>query len=355
MPFFYDLDRLPPGENPARAAAGLIRLRAQLDRDIPAKTVTDRLLVATWNIQRLGGLARLAESGLYIAEILSRFDLIAIQEVRADLTALDDLRALLGPWWRYVVTDVTAGKAGNGERLAYLYDTRKLRFGGLAGEIVLPPVTDAAGETRPAAQLVRTPFLAGFNSGWFDFMIATVHLLYGKNAAGHPPRVEEVRQIASFLAGRTKERGAWSRNLILLGDFNIYEPDGPAFAALTAAGFVIDDALTGLPKTNIGKKARHYDQIAFLFRDRRGLRPTAAGVLDFYDSVYRADQRGAYAPEMGPALTHTRKGRARTAREQKTYYESGWRARQMSDHLLMWVELPVEFADAYLQGRATPA
>ncbi len=40
----------------------------------------------------------------------------------------------------YVVSDVTVGTAGNGERLAFLYDRRKVRFDGLAGELVLPPV-----------------------------------------------------------------------------------------------------------------------------------------------------------------------------------------------------------------------
>jgi len=73
-------------------------------------------------------------------EIIDRFDLVALQKVRDDLRALDRLRDRLGHHWSYLVSDVTEGHAGNRERLAYLYDTRKVRFLGMAGELVLPPV-----------------------------------------------------------------------------------------------------------------------------------------------------------------------------------------------------------------------
>lgn len=143
MPFFYRLDESDPALNAPRTAANLIDLRVQLDRDVPPKTVLERLLLATWNIQAFGTTNRLEESYWYIAEILSRFDLIAIQEIKGDLSALDQVRALLGDWWDYIVTDVTEGSAGNNERLGFLFDTRKVEFGGIAGEIVLPPLKDA--------------------------------------------------------------------------------------------------------------------------------------------------------------------------------------------------------------------
>jgi hypothetical protein len=36
----------------------------------------------------------------------------------------------------------------------------------------------------------------------------------------------------------------------------------------------------------------------------------------------------------------------------RSYYRNHWRRRQMSDHLLMWVELPIEFAGPYLTATA---
>lgn len=72
-----------------------------------------------------------------IAEIVSRFDVCAIQETRGDLTALRTLMHRLGEDWGFVVTDVGEGDAANDERLAYVFDRRAVRFSGLAGELVI--------------------------------------------------------------------------------------------------------------------------------------------------------------------------------------------------------------------------
>ena len=135
MPFFYDLDRTDPLQR--RIAARLLALSDRLDAEIPARTLDDTLLLATWNIREFDSPAyglRGMEPYHYIAEIISRFDLVALQEVRRDTAPLDRLCGLLGPWWKYLVTDVTEGTRGNKERMAFLYDSRKVEFGGLAGE-----------------------------------------------------------------------------------------------------------------------------------------------------------------------------------------------------------------------------
>jgi hypothetical protein len=67
---------------------------------------------------------------------MSHFDLIAVQEVRDNLDALDELMMILGGWWKFLVSDVSLGQQGNHERHAYIYDMRKLSFGGLAGELI---------------------------------------------------------------------------------------------------------------------------------------------------------------------------------------------------------------------------
>jgi hypothetical protein len=53
---------------------------------------------------------RIPESYAYIAEVVDRFDLVAVQEVRADLKALEALRSRLGKHWAYLVSDVTEAK-----------------------------------------------------------------------------------------------------------------------------------------------------------------------------------------------------------------------------------------------------
>ena len=359
MPFYYDFDddlsvedRGRKADIVSRTASNLLELRARLDDEIPPRTLYETLLVATWNIRWLGKTERTDESLWYIAEILSRFDLTAIQEVKRDLRHLEQIRDLLGPWWRYIVTDASEGSGGNDERLAFLFDTRKVRFGGMVGELVLPPIRGKGGKAVNPAQIVRTPFVAGFKSGWFDFMISTVHILFGDDVRDHPERVYEIRQLARFLAKRQKDTTAWSRNLILLGDFNIFDTEGRALRALTDAGFEIPEEIRQLPVTNVGKEPRKYDQIAFLLENQRYLEsPKRAGVFDFFATIYSDAKLSSYRSEL-------RTSQGAVPSNKSSYYRHHWRRFQMSDHLPMWVELPIEFADPYLRsmaGRRRPA
>lgn len=348
MPFFYDFDNpSAAGEtiNIKRTSANLRELRQQLDTEIPRRSIFETLLLATWNIQAFGASSRTEESLWYIAEILSRFDLIAVQEVKRDLGELDRVCRLLGPWWRYLVTDSSEGDGGNDERLAFLFDTRKVRFGGMAGEIVLPPVKDKNGNVVKPDQLFRTPYIAGFKTGWFDFMLSTVHIKFGENKRADPGRLTEIQQVAKFLAKRVIQTGTWSRNMILLGDFNIFDAQSPTFKALTDAGFSIPDEIQNLPVTNVGAKPRIYDQIAFLLGGQQNVVPLRAGVFDFFETIYSDTKFAAYEPGLVKA-DGSKPGNA------KSYYRNHWRRRQMSDHLLMWVELPIEFAESYLAKKA---
>ena len=186
MPFYASLRGWQTEADRIRTAQGLLRLKQGLrEAGIPPHALDDRVLIGTWNIREFDsakGGTRTLESMLYIAEVLSAFDVVAVQEIREDLGPLDDLMRLMGDWWRVVFKDVTRGTSGNMERMAFLYDSRKVRFGGLVGEVVLPDkgTRDAAAFRR---QFARTPFLVGFSVGWFKFTICTAHLYYGDDVA----------------------------------------------------------------------------------------------------------------------------------------------------------------------------
>lgn len=356
MPFYYELKRGSPSD--IRSAERLLALRAQLDSEVPQRTLNDTLLLATWNIREFDSAAygdRIPEAMYYIAEVVSRFDIVAVQEVREDLKALDGLCRILGRWWKYVVTDVTKGLPGNRERMAFLFDSRKVRFGGLAGEIVIPPKKIGKKKYQPAQQLYRTPFVAGFHVGWFKFMLTTVHMIYGAKVANDPTRIKEIELVSKFLADRVDKGKPWANNLILLGDFNIFKRADKTYKALESAGFTIPPQLAEVPASNVGKQKRHYDQIAFLFRQQPNLVPKSAGVFDFYNTVFREQDMGIYATTIGDALNKTKKGKTRSASQKKTYYKTYWRTHQMSDHLPMWVELPIDFGKEYLTGIARSA
>jgi hypothetical protein len=187
MPFYYNLN--PKRGEDRWTAVGLLRLRRAIRQSIPPKTMDHNLLLATWNIREFGGKKfkpRNKEALCYLAEVISAFDLIAIQEVRSHLGDFNRLMTILGSWWRYLLTDVTLRRRGNEERLAFLYDSRKVTFGGFASQVVLPPIEGRVGDRTPAEQLARTPFLVGFRSGWLRFTICTAHILYGKSSATPP-------------------------------------------------------------------------------------------------------------------------------------------------------------------------
>ena len=360
MPFYHNIkSETPEGK---RTISRLQDLRKQLNKEIPIKQMESNLLLATWNIREFGGSkygGRLDESYYYIAEIISKFDLIAIQEVRDDLNALNEVAKILGNDWSFMFTDVTEGKEGNSERTAFLFDTRKVKFGGLAGQLVLPPLEEkdpVSGQTvyKPVKQLVRTPFLCGFKAGWTNFTLTTVHILYGESTANNPQRIKEIEDLAQMIAKKAAEKTAWSHNMILLGDFNIFKREDQTYEAIKKAGFITPEELQKLPSNAL--KNKFYDQIAFKVRPGRFEMTGKAGVFDFFQSVFKDDDADEteYAELMGKGYLENSKGVERDKDGKKSYYKTYWRTFQMSDHLPMWVEVCIDHTDNYLREQLQP-
>ncbi|MGJ8667061.1 MAG: hypothetical protein ACSHW7_11875 [Patiriisocius sp.] len=119
---------------------------------------------------------------LCIAEIISRFDVIAIQEVKDNIRALRYTLKVLGKNWSLILTDVNKGKVGNGERMAYLFDTRRAQLSGLAGELVVPEEWDNdIPDNALSKQFVRSPYAVSFQSNQHTFILVTLQILYGKS------------------------------------------------------------------------------------------------------------------------------------------------------------------------------
>lgn len=416
---------------------------------IPPSDSSKLVRIATWNIREFDSSSygyRSQEAKAYIAEIISHFDLIALQEIRRDLKPLNDVRQLLGPSWDYIVTDVTEGTSGNKERMAYLFNRNKIIFRKVAGELTLPKgekVTDpfgdrftieggaklelptgetlssptglrtetlASGETKiksdveiplpdgtkitlpsgtsirfaknshvpisssggieidttatptiPEAgeivlppnsikggpqQFARTPFVASFQVGWLKINLATVHIYYGSGSTGIERRKEEIRRLTSLLAERAMSDSDSDADsyFIVLGDFNIVGPGHETMDALRTNNFEIPEPLQRVPGTNV-KQDKFYDQIALWEGESKRRKthtqiiPYRADVFDYFDFVYRTEDEEIYKPFMQkPGTTDL----------YASY--SKWRTHQMSDHLPMWVELHVDFAQEYLDG-----
>ncbi|GAH78984.1 unnamed protein product, partial [marine sediment metagenome] len=106
MPFYYNL-KYKSEKVRKRTAQRLLLLKKELPK-IPKKSISENIILATWNIREFDAEAygkRLDEAIYYIAEIIDHFDLIAIQEVRDDLEGLNRVMKILGWWWKSVLTD----------------------------------------------------------------------------------------------------------------------------------------------------------------------------------------------------------------------------------------------------------
>lgn len=345
MAFYYKLKQTDPVD--VRIAERLITLKAGIrESGIPEKTVESTLLIATWNIREFDSPKwgqRSKDAFYFIAEIISSFDIVAVQEVNENLKALTHVMEILGSWWKYIITDVTKGSRGNCERIAFLYDTRKVTFGGLAGEVVIPPLEKMRKTVASAEQFYRTPFIVGFQAAWFKFAICSVHIVYGDSHPDSPERIKEIEEISNFLASESKDKNAWSKNWILLGDFNIFKATDKTFKAITDAGFIVPD--NSRVNSNIGDD-KCFDQIAFILEDESycGLGNCKSGVFNYYKYVFRDKDEDVYSPLIGETY------KSKTGTQKSRCYKD-WRTYQMSDHLPKWIEVKVDFGVEYLKKK----
>ncbi|MCK4794266.1 MAG: endonuclease/exonuclease/phosphatase family protein [Desulfobacteraceae bacterium] len=303
-PSLFDKITDPP---PSEIEAELRELRAALDREIPSKKLDDNLLIATWNLRAFGGLTKKWKStkndspkrNLHalccISEIVSRFDVIALQEVRGKLRALRHMLTALGPHWALLLTDVTKGSAGNDERMAFVFDTRKVKSSGLACELVVP--VDRNKDITPDAfnrQFARTPYAASFISAGRTFILVSLHVLYGEKPEN---RLPELKAIAEWLADWAKYENSFDHNIIALGDFNIDRVRDPLYEAFTSTGLHTPPELDDVPRTIFGKPGdhqtkKHYDQVAW-FTSGKGIPRlslvfSSAGSFDFAKVVMKS-------------------------------------------------------------------
>lgn len=364
-----------------RCAERLLAMRKSL-APIRKRKSDSSLLLATWNVRDFDSNKfkygpRLPETFFYIAEIMSCFDLIAVQEVNRDLTALETVMDILGREWDYIATDSTVGPGGNDERMAFVYNTEKVWFRKIAGEVVLPDgqlivsrkkikqAKNGAASSQPDAeaqkaakkqfkevqqQFARTPFVVAFQSGWFRFSLCTVHIYYGEESGeALERRIEEIRRLVEFFADRQDkvsrrevDRFGNVENYILLGDFNVVSPEHRTMAALKSNGFVVPAAIDGDKVRD--EDEHYYDQIAVRAKDPR-FRVVAGGMVDMYKDVFRPQDLEIYADVM-PTKDPEKNARSK-ARTPEALFRK-WRTWQMSDHSPLWIEIETDYADHYL-------
>jgi endonuclease/exonuclease/phosphatase family metal-dependent hydrolase len=288
----------PPGPPPESVQAALGAITSAADAAIPKKTATN-LLIGTWNVRAFDAVTNKwrAQSGdtprrdlgdvACITEIVRRFDVVAVQEVRRSAEGFQLMLEQLGRDWAFLVTDVTEGAQGNNERLAFVYDTTRLRPSGLACELVVAAEKKGLSTEAMTNQFARTPYAVSFARDETRFTLITLHVAYGKPAA----RLPELKEIAQWLKRWAGDKDPWGSNLVALGDFNIDRSGDPLFDAFTSTGLTAPDALNKARRTifdgpDTEPDHKHfYDQIAWFPGKAMTLPCQGAGTLDFVEAL----------------------------------------------------------------------
>lgn len=309
------------GNVSADIAQGLLALKKRIDAaNIPASKLDESINVAIWNIREFGKVPRTDAAIHLIAEILGHFDLIALVELRDDLSDLGKVLPILGSTWDVVYSDWIDDSGGNRERTAFLFDRRAVTFNGLAAEVDAPRGKQGT-EYLAKQSFWRAPYMCSFRAGNFDFIAIATHARWGDSLKG---RQAELQMLADWIDTRFKSKYVEDRDLIVMGDFNTPKIGDDLFNALTSRGLRLPDALKALNAgsqviagSNLGKNAR-YDQILCLptLESRFSNR---GGTLDFFGD-------DANIKALFP----------------KQHYSREEFSFQLSDHFPVWVQIDVD-------------
>ena len=288
--------------------------------NIPLSSLDKSLNVSTWNIRHWGQKRRKRFSLHCIAEIFNQFDIIAVTELRRDVSELKYVLNLLGQFWKVVFSDYTTDAGGNKERIAYVYDSRTVKFTGLAAETDGPRKKDKkTGQYVPKFNWWRKPYLASFRSGHFDFVLLAVHLQWGTPDG----RMNELSELAKWVKDFQKDEYRVDRDVIVLGDFNIPNYDSDLYLAVSQHGLSAPESILKLRHGSNLRKNKRYDQILHHPKITGSVFSQHGGVVDFYKSNHRK-----YSPYQD--LTKI----------EFTY--------ELSDHLPLWVQLILDVEDEQL-------
>ena len=264
---------------------GLLR-QWKAHRHVPAKG-PGRLLVATWNVANFGAQAREDRHNQLIAEVMSWFDIVAVQEVRENFGHLDDVVRHLGTPYRMLFSDAS----GNNERMAFVYNSTRLKLLEEIGEIAFPVAQlrhiKLPGVAQKFEGFDRTPYFATFQAGQTSLLFVNVHLFYGSEQADDMQRRSlETFAVAKWAQARQKSQFSFARNVFAMGDFNMPKnaAGDPVYNALTTLGLELPAHSSEIGSNLASDK--HYDQIAYFPGESKALVEGATGIFDFDGAIF---------------------------------------------------------------------
>lgn len=232
---------------------------------ISFSSYTQNVKVCSWNLQNFGK-SKSDDELAYIAQIIQKFDVIAIQEVVAGyggsqaVARLADELNRTGNKWDYIVSNSTSSLGNSKERYAFLWNTVKVNKRG-----------DAWLEKKYEEEIDREPYYCRFVAGNRTFTLASFH------AVPKSKQPETEIKYFKFMPGLYP-----NDNLIFCGDFNLPQSN-TVFNPLRKMGYV--PAFTG-QKTTLKQEcvngqclASEYDNF---YLKTAGLNVSSSGIVHFY-------------------------------------------------------------------------
>lgn len=225
----------------------------------------ERLRIGTFNIQVFGE-AKMDKPEVVeiLVDVIRRFDVLAIQEVRsADPSVVDELVRLVnaaGARYAYLLGP-RLGRTSSKEQYLYIYDRARLEVDRNACYTV----------EDPQDFLHREPLVARFRvirpsgSEGFSFSLVNIHT--------DPDEVEQEINVLDDVFRAVQQDGSGEDDILLLGDLNASPREFGELGRMPYGVWLID----GQPTNTRGTKC--YDNIVF---DRRATTEFtgAAGIID---------------------------------------------------------------------------
>ena len=237
-----------------------------LELEEPIKTCSPNITIASFNIRKLSDNSRTDEELKQIASVLSKYDLIAAQEVLGDPIILNRTIKFL-PGYNFIVSEAVGNVQK--ERYAFIFNEK------------IEVIKEGKTYYDKFDNFLREPYYATFKAGEFDFTIMTIHIIYGDSAAD---RTGEMKQIASAYE-YYQEKDPEENDLILTGDFNT-QPTQDNFDYI----WQIPDVRVAIQegKSTLGKTGHLYDNIIFMnsYTDEY----TRLSGIDYFDTGMDTDK-----------------------------------------------------------------
>lgn len=230
-------------------------------------TIQGQVKVMTWNLMNLGK-SKTPEQITYIASILDKADIIAIQEVVTNPTGAQttakihqELNNSTGSKWDYVISEPTQSSPYRSERYVYFFKTGSVK-------LKSKPYLDQ----HFAQQIEREPYVATFTYKGKEITLMNFHALPKK----HQPETE-IKYFRNYPSLYS------DHNLVFLGDFNLTQAHS-VFNPIKNMGY--EPAFTK-QKTSLRQKCIQGDCLASeydnLFHNSANMSITHREVILFFE------------------------------------------------------------------------